>query len=116
MAAMNFDLVREIGLQMPGVVAGTAYGGPALKVQGKLLAGVPTNRSAEPGSMVMRVGFEERAELLAEAPEIYYVTEHYEGYDAVLVRLDRVSPDVVRDLLGMAYRFVTRKQGRSPRG
>jgi hypothetical protein len=32
----------------------------------------------------------------------------YVGYDAVLVRLSRVNPDVLRDLLGMAYRFVTR--------
>jgi hypothetical protein len=110
MAAMNFDLVREIGLQMPGVVAGTAYGAPALKVQGKLLACVPTNRSAEPGSMVVRMGFEERAELLAAAPDVYYVTEHYEGYSGVLVRLDRVSAEVVRDLLGMAYQFVTRER------
>jgi hypothetical protein len=29
----------------------------------------------------------------------------------VLVRLSRVSPDVLRDLLGMAYKFVTTKAG-----
>jgi hypothetical protein len=35
-----------------------------------------------------------------------YVTDHYVG-NAVLVRLSRVNPDVLRDLLGMAYKFVT---------
>jgi hypothetical protein len=45
--------------------------------------------------------------LLAADPDVYYVTDHYVG-DAVLVRLSRVNPDVLRDLLGMAYKFVTR--------
>ena len=36
------------------------------------------------------------------------MTDHYVGYSAVLVRLSRVNPDVLRDLLGMAYTFVTR--------
>ena len=54
-------------------------------------------------------------ELLAAAPDIYYVTDHYLGYSAVLVRLSRVSPDILRDLLGMAHRFVTaRKVHHSP--
>lgn len=38
-----------------------------------------------------------------------YVTEHYLGYDAVLVRLSRISTDLLRDLLRMAYTVVTAK-------
>jgi hypothetical protein len=111
----NFDIVRNIGLMMPGVVESTAYGLPALKVRGKLLACVPASRSAEPGSLVVRVDFDDRAELLAADPVVYYVTDHYVGYTAVLVRLSRINPDVLRDLLGMAYKFVTRKAApRSP--
>jgi hypothetical protein len=94
---------------MPGVEEGTAYGVPALKVHGRLLACVPANRSAEPDSLVVRVEFDDRTELLAAAPDVYYVTDHYVGYNAVLVRLSRVNPDVLRDLLGMAYKFVTRQ-------
>jgi hypothetical protein len=105
----DFDTVRKIGLALPGVEDGAAYGFPALKVHGKLLACVPANRSAEPGSIVVRVGFDDRAELLAAAPDIYYVTEHYVDYNAVLVRLSRVTHDVLRDLLGMAHKFVTAK-------
>ena len=108
----NFETVRKIGLTLPGVEESTAYGMPALKVHGKLLACVPANPSAEPGSLAVRVDFDDRAELLAAAPDIYYVTDHYVGYSAVLVRLSRVTPDVLRDLLGMAYKFVTRKDER----
>jgi hypothetical protein len=106
--AVNFDTVRNIGLAFPRVEDSTAYGMPALKVDGKLLACIPANPSAEPASLVVRVDFDDRAELLAAAPDIYYVTDHYIGYTAVLVRLSRVSSNVLRDLLGMAYKFVTR--------
>jgi hypothetical protein len=88
-STVSFDTVRKIGLMLPAVEESTAYGEPALKVRGKLLACLPSHRSAEPGSLVVRVGFEDRAELLAAAPDVYYVTDHYVGYSAVLVRLPR---------------------------
>ncbi len=108
-STISFDTVRDIALTLPGVEESTAYGVPALKVNGKLMASVPANRSAEPASLVVRVDLDDRAELLAGDPAVYYVTDHYVGYSAVLVRLSRVTPDALRDLLGMAYKFVTRK-------
>lgn len=114
-STVNFDIVRKIGLALPGVEDSTAYGNLALKAHGKLLACVPTHRSAESGSLVVKVDLNDRAQLLAEAPDVYYVTEHYVGYPSVLVRLSRVDADVLRDLLRMAYKFVTRKVApRSP--
>src|SRR5258708_25015331 len=112
---IDFGTVRKIGLALPDVEESTAYGSPALKVHGKLLACVPSHRSAEPGSLVVCVDFEDRAELLAADPDVYYVTDHYVGYNAVLVRLSRVNRAVWRDLLGMAYKLVSRKPApRSP--
>ena len=90
---IDFDTVRNIGLTLPGVEESTAYGFPALKVHGKLLACVPASRSAESGSLVVRVDFDERAELLAAAPDVYYVTDHYVDYNAVL------GPDLPRFIL-----------------
>jgi hypothetical protein len=106
-STIDFDTVRKIGLTLSGVEASTAWGAPALKIRGKLLACVPTHHSAEPGSLLVRIDFDDRAELLAAAPDVYYVTDHYVGYTAVLVRLSRVRQDVLRDLLGMAHKFVT---------
>src|ERR1700756_2344205 len=113
-STISFDGVRKIGLALPGVEESTAYGSPALKVHGKLLACVPAHRSAEPGSLVVRVDFDDRAELLAAAPDVYYVTDHYLNYNAVLVRLSSVTPDVLRALLGMAYKFVTSHDTHGP--
>jgi hypothetical protein len=114
---INFDDVRDIGLALPDVELSTAYGAPALKVRGKLLACIPSNRSAEPGSLLVRVDQDDRAELLAEAPDVYYVTDHYVGYNGVLVRLSRINRDMLRDLLGAAHKFVIRKIApRAPKG
>jgi hypothetical protein len=109
---VDFSTVRGIALTLPGVVESTAYGAPALKVGAKLLACIPANRSAEPDSLVVRVDPDDRAELLEADPAVYYVTDHYAGYNAVLVRLPRINPDILRDLLLMAHKFVTRKARR----
>ncbi|MGH9715305.1 MAG: MmcQ/YjbR family DNA-binding protein [Candidatus Acidiferrales bacterium] len=111
--AISFETVRKIGLTLPGVEESSMHGASALKVRGKLLACIPVNRSAEPGSLMVRVDFEERAALLSTAPDIYYVTDHYRPYSAVLVRLSRIDMPMLRDLLGMAHKFVTRKSGRA---
>jgi len=106
--SITFDNMRKIGLTLPGVEESTAYGAPALKVNGKLLAGVPTHRTAEPGSVFVRVGPEDLAELVASAPEIYYIPRHYVGHNTVLIRLALVDDGILRDLLGLAYKFLAR--------
>jgi hypothetical protein len=111
---VTLDMVRKIGLTLPGVEESTAFGAFALKVGGKLMACVPTHRSAEPGSLLIRADPADRDGLIADAPDVYYVKEHYLGYNSVLVRLSAVTPDSLRDLLGMAYKFVTRNRAPRP--
>jgi hypothetical protein len=50
--------------------------------------------------------FDQRAELLLEAPEVYYLRDHYKDYPVVLVRLSRIDTDALRDLLRGAWHFV----------
>lgn len=99
----------KIGLTFPGVEESTSWGSPALKVRGNLMACVPTNKSAEPGSLLIRIDRRDRPALLAESPGLYYAPDHYLGYDGVLVRLARLNPELLHDVLAMAHRFVTRK-------
>ena len=102
----TFDAVREIGLALPDVVDGTTYGSPALKVRGRPVTCVPVNKSAEPNSAVFWVGRDRRAVLIKKKPDTYYVTDHYEPYGAVLVRLSRIARDELRELLQLAIGFV----------
>jgi hypothetical protein len=106
---ISFDIVRKIGLALPGVEEGTTYGSPALKVGGKMFACLAVHRSAEPNTLAIRVDFERRAELIAADPATYYLTDHYVNYPAILVRLSRVHRDALRDLLIMSRRFVAER-------
>jgi hypothetical protein len=101
-----FAMVREIGITFPGVREEAYFGKPGLKIGKEMIACVASHKSAEPWSLVVRIAVEERAELLASNPDAYYVTEHYEGFRGVLVRLDRVGRGELRDLLGVAHKFV----------
>ena len=109
---LTFDIVREIGLALPDVEEGTMYGSPALKVRGNLLTCLAIHKSAEPESLAVRIDFDQRAGLLAEEPETYYLTDHYVDYPVVLVRLSQIRIDQLRDLLGSAWRFVTTQKRR----
>src|SRR5262245_289151 len=109
---ITFDTVREIGLTLPDVEEGTMYGAPALKVRGNMFACVPTHKSAEPGSLVIRIDFDQRDAMLAEDPGTYYLKDHYVGYPCILVRLNRVHHDALRDLLSAAYRYVSSRTKR----
>jgi hypothetical protein len=99
-----FATVRKVGLTLPGVEAATKYdGAPVLKVGGSFMAGLATHHSAEPGTLVVRVGFEEREWLLEDAPEIYYLTDYYRRHPVVLVRLTRIDRVALRDLLSVSW-------------
>jgi hypothetical protein len=106
---IGFDTVRTIARSLPGVEESTTYGSPALKIRGKLLACIPIHRSAETDSLAVRIGFDRRAELLAGAPDVYYLPDHYVNYPVVLVRLSRIQLDALEGLLRLAWDFVTKK-------
>ena len=106
---INFDTVRKIAHALPEVTDSTNYGAPSLKARGELFACIPVNKAAEPNSIAVRIDFERRAEMLAAAPETYYLPDHYVNYPIVLVRLSEIQLDALRDLLGLAWRFVTAK-------
>src|SRR5262245_39425262 len=96
------------------VEVATSYGTPALKVRGKLFACIASHRSAEPDTLVAVVSFDDREQLLEADPVTYYIKDHYLNYPSVLVRLRKIHPDALRDLLRMAWTYVS-SRARSPR-
>ncbi|HEY1304766.1 MAG TPA: MmcQ/YjbR family DNA-binding protein [Vicinamibacterales bacterium] len=103
----RLDSVRAIGRTLPDVEETTSWGAFALKVRGKMFVCQAINKAAEPNSLVVRMDFAQRDALLAEDPETYYLKQHYENYPCVLVRLSKVHPDALRDLVAGAHRFVS---------
>ena len=53
------------------------------------------------GARVPDVGAKEA--LLADDPEVYFTTPHFDGYPAILVRLEAISLDELEELLVEAW-------------
>ena len=105
-----FEGVRAVGLGLPDVEASFRYdGSPVLKAAGCFMAGLATHPSAEPETLVVRIAFDDRAGLLEDAPDTYYVTDYYERHPVVLARLSRLDEDALRDLLSMSRRLTLAK-------
>ncbi len=103
---VTYEQIREIALQLPGVEEGTSYGTRALRVKGKFWL-----RLKEDGqSVVFRVGFDERDLLMQTKPKVFYITDHYLGYPAVLLRLAAASRKEAADIVEMSWRFVAPKR------
>lgn len=114
-AAGAFGRVRDVGLEIPGVEAARRYdGSPVLRVARCFMAGLAAHASAEPDTLVVRAGIEDRQWLLEDAPGTYYLTDHYRKYPVVLVRLSRIDRDALRDLLRASWRMTVAKT-RTPR-
>ena len=66
------------------------------------------------GARVPDLGAKEA--LLADDPEVYFTTPHFDGYPAVLVRLDRIDVDELTELVTEAWfaRAPKRLAGRTP--
>jgi hypothetical protein len=41
--------------------------------------------------------------ILADDPDVYFTTPHFDGYPAVLVRLDRISPEELQEAIVEAW-------------
>jgi hypothetical protein len=102
---VTFDTVRQIAQTLLGAEESTSYGTPAFKVKGKLFA-----RQHQDGeSLVVGVNFDEREEMMSADPEKFYITDHYLNHPWMLVRMSKVRPDELRDLLIGSWRRVAPK-------
>src|SRR5689334_6712055 len=96
-----FEPVREIWRKRnwPGVVEELSYGTPALKVRGKLLV-----RLREPDVVVLMVDLDEKEFLMEVIPDVFFETNHYRDYPAVLARLSKIDPDELESRIEATWR------------
>ena len=99
----DWDVVRELGGALPGVEEGTSWGTPALKVKGKMF--VRLRPEADDPVIVVRIEPQERDFLLQAEPDTFFVTPHYDGYPAVLVRLAAIGRENLEELLTESWLF-----------
>lgn len=103
---LSWDDILGLVQDLPEIENGSSYGTPALKVRGKFMA-----RLRDEGAvLVVRCDLDEKPFLLEANPETLFTTPHYDGYGAVLVRLDAVPDDELRELLIDAWLLVAPKK------
>lgn len=103
---VTFATAAEMALRLPGVEAGTSYGTPAFRVKGKFLARL----KEDGGTLVVRIDQDDREAWMAADPETFFITDHYRGWPAMLVRLSSVDRGELRKLLEIAWRYAAPKR------
>jgi predicted enzyme related to lactoylglutathione lyase len=106
-SGVDYATVRELALGLPDVVDSATLRGISYKARGKLLACKAIHRSAEPETLMVRVGAADRDRLIGAEPHRYYLTAHYLAYESVLVRLASIDRKGLQTLLRLAWNFVT---------
>jgi hypothetical protein len=98
--------VRLIALALPDAEEATTHGQPCFKVNGRTFVNV----GRVEGAIVTRAPDDERDLLISARPDAYFVTPHYEGWEAVLVRLDAVDEEELAGRIEDAWEFMSRKK------
>lgn len=97
----TFKTVRALALKLPETSEKPCYGTPAFYVKKKLFARMLSDGK----TLAVRIDMNEREGLLAAAPDVFYLTPHYQGWPMVLVRLDRIERDDLAERVVEAWRF-----------
>jgi hypothetical protein len=110
----TWDDVARIALELPETTEDQAWGNRHWKVRGKgFVWERPLRKSdlkalgdAAPdgpilGARVEHLGAKEA--VLASDPEVFFTTPHFDGYPAVLARLDRIAPEDLEEVIVEAW-------------
>ena len=100
---------RHVLLSFPGTVEGPSYGTAGFRVRGKFLARLRDNDTV----LVVKCGDIERDLRIQAEPRTFFTTDHYRGYPTVLIRLDSVRLDDLRDVLEVAWLGIAPKKLRT---
>jgi hypothetical protein len=102
----TWELLWKYYSALPGAELSTSYGTPSFKVKGKFVA-----RLWEDGeTLVLRIDFDTVDMLLKSNPVVYFITDHYKGYPAVLAHLPLADYDELCELLEQSWRMQAPKR------
>jgi len=110
----SFEDVRTIALALPETTERPSHGNTAWRVRDKLFVWERPLRPADlralgddaPDGPILGVRVEHlgaKEALLADDPGVYFTTPHFDGYAAVLVRLERIARDELEELIAEAW-------------
>jgi hypothetical protein len=105
---MNYDEVRAIAMTLPGVNEHLAFGRPTLRVSKKFLACIA--KIDEDTLCLKMPDAMQRDVLLSAKPDVFYMHAHYADFGAILIRLPKIDPAELRDLIEDSWRMLASKR------
>jgi hypothetical protein len=103
----SWNEVVEFARAFDGVEVSLSYGEPSLKVGKALLT---RHRAADDSIVLKGVDPDERDTLIARSPDVFFLEDHYAGYDIVLARLAAASLDQLTSLIERTWRILAPKR------
>ena len=89
--------VRRIALSLPETTEKPWHHTPGFRVKDKSFLRIRSE--AEGGLVIFVADLGEKELLLGSDPDKFFTTPHYDGYPAVLVDLDKIDHDELRELI-----------------
>jgi hypothetical protein len=110
----TWDDVRRLVADLPETAEGTSHGTMAWKVKGRLMVWERPLRGADlaalgdaaPAGEILGASVADegvKQALIADRPDVYFTTPHFDGYAAVLVLLDAIGGDELEELITEAW-------------
>jgi hypothetical protein len=105
---MTTSALRELALGLPGAEERETWGHPTFRVRDKIFASM---YEGDGGAVAtVKASPEEQTVLLAADPATFGVASHVGRYGWTTVRLERVDPDEMRELVVEAWRQTAPKR------
>jgi hypothetical protein len=103
---VTFEQATAMALAFPGVEMRPSYGTPGLYVAKKFMG-----RLREPDVLVLKpIEDDEQQFLMGTQPKVFFLTDHYRGYPAILIRLSKVHPAEMVELIEQSWRRLAPKK------
>ena len=111
----TWEDVRRIALSLPETAEGSTFGNTAINVRNKSFVWLrPLNQSdlkklggaAPPDGPILAAYVEtldDKDALVTEEPDVFFTIQHFAGFRAVLILLDRIDVERLEDIITDAW-------------
>jgi hypothetical protein len=110
----NWEDVRRLALSLPETSEGVSYGNASWRVRDKTFVWERPLRQSDlralgdsaPDGPILGARVEHlvaKEALLANDPDVFFTTPHFDGYPAVLVRLDSITVEDLEEVIVEAW-------------
>src|SRR4051794_14777869 len=110
----TWDDVERLALALPETTERSAWGNRAWRVKDKMFVWERPLRQrdleelgdAAPGGPILGAAVEHdgaKRALIADAPDVFFTVSHFDGYAAILARLDRLDAELLDEVVVEAW-------------